>query len=301
MTWAAAIAAFAAAACLGFWAVPAAAAAVLKRKRAAMAAWWADSAAAYREWSEGNGRPPERRPFGREGDLAVWAEEAVRLARCGELGRAELAEAAALGLDVGGAAPGEPGVCASRPYAPGPARRAAAACGVGAAAALASCLHFGAGHPAAASALFAAIGFLAVVSAECDVAERVIPWEVSAAIGVLAACRQLCFGFWDLAVAAACAVGIVFAFRGLGALLGPGSVGAGDVRMAAPLALACGVPGMAWGAAVSAPVMLAMPLARRIFRPDEVRRGYPFGPVLAVWTIGGMALGAVAPVQVFQM
>lgn len=290
------VAAFAA----GAVALPFAVRSMVRRKGRKLESWWGNCSTGYLRWlEEHGGRSPEKRLVGFEGDLAVWAEDAERLARCGELEGREIEEARHLGLDVAGAVPrpdGE-GLCSVRDYRPSAARRVVDGAAVAAVAMVAIRLWAGYGESPAAAAVFFAAGSVAVAAAELDVAERIIPWEASLLVFSLAFVRQLLLGPGHVLPAAFCALAAAAAFysvRGILSLAGrPDSIGAGDLRMAPALAFACGWPGFFWGALAALPLILTMAAVAVVRGRGASRRGFPFGPVLAVWIVGGMALGTV--------
>ncbi len=149
------------------------------------------------------------------------------------------------------------------------------------------------------AALWPAAVLLALAWSACDAQARILPLELSAAFLAVAAAWQAASGLesllWALLVAAVC-TGV---FAGLGkvySLAGkPHAVGGGDVRLVAPVALACGADGILPGLIAAIVVAAGYLLVRRIATGEKLKKdaAMPLGPMLAAWALAGMAAGAV--------
>lgn len=89
----------AAGAVIGGLAVPRFSDALLKQKIARWREWFDRCAEGWAAFAEAEGRKPAAKASGEEGALAIWAEDALRLAAQGALDEERAAKVAALGLD----------------------------------------------------------------------------------------------------------------------------------------------------------------------------------------------------------
>jgi leader peptidase (prepilin peptidase) / N-methyltransferase len=149
-----------------------------------------------------------------------------------------------------------------------------------------------AGDPARQALWLAAVG-IALAWSCCDVRARLLPLELSAAFAPVAICWQALGGLeslaWSLAMGAMMAL-IFLALGKLYSLIGADhAVGGGDMRLAAPVGVACGAAGMLPGLAGAA-AALALHLARIRISSGGLSRstGIPMGPMLAAWALCGM-------------
>ena len=273
---------------VGAVAVPPLANAALARAYKRSLAWWYDSLRELRAFQLAHpGAYPRPNASGSEGALGVWFEDAKAQAA-----RKALTHERACALrDAGVAVSDESSVRSEREQA----RRCtfrprlwqrgvlAVAC-----ASWFGALAF-AGMPPHLAAVLAACGVAMIVSVVCDVRARMIPLECCAALlagGV--AFQLLTEGVSGLVAGAVVAVA-VFAvcwvanriFRAVG-----GSVGQGDVRCMAALAVLCGPASLVGAAAcyIAASVFSVVGLVlRRLDRKD----GIPMAPFLALWLVFG--------------
>lgn len=147
--------------------------------------------------------------------------------------------------------------------------------------------------------IFCAMAVAALMAAACDVKKKIIPWQLCAAIGVLAVAWQVLAGFAALGLAVLLAALLTLLFTCAGAIaarLGSAdSIGGGDLRMIGPVVLACGWPGVVWGGVAALAFSLAALVALAATGKLHRRTKVPFGPTLAVWLVVGMLLGALVP------
>ncbi len=149
------------------------------------------------------------------------------------------------------------------------------------------------------AALWPAAVLLALAWSACDAKARILPLELSFIFGLLALAWQAAEGpealLWALLAALLCAG--VLAGTGKAFSLGgkPHAVGGGDVRLAFPVALACGASGILPGLLAAALLAALYMGARRIATGERIGRdtAIPLGPMLAAWALAGMAAGAV--------
>ena len=130
----------------------------------------------------------------------------------------------------------------------------------------------------------------------CDIKARLIPWQLCAALMVVAALFALCGpseggpAFMNLAMGALIGLLVYIACRAVNGamrfLTGAGAIGQGDLRLMPALCVLCGMYGSLVGFAAATVVMLILAVVALV--KGATKRDYiPYAPGLAVWALCG--------------
>ncbi len=265
---------------------------VLRRAYNRSLEWWNSSFQDFVAYRQAH---PERLPKptdkGADGAIGVWLDDALRLARRGELARERAQLLCDAGLDV------DPLIavrteqqqadrCSFRADVP---KRVA----LGVICAAAFALLPASGRLLYLDALMAVCFVAMLVGVVCDVRARMIPIECCVVLGTVGALYQVLHGGltalgWGLAAATVVLIACWFACNVLKS--GSNAIGRGDIRCMFALALAtgsCALTG-AFACYVSAAVVSGVAVLTRKLSFDD---GLPMAPFLALWLVfGGMVV-----------